>query len=67
MVLMELVHIWNSSNLKGTILDDTEDFPGPLTLPGDDKLYPYFLIADNAFALHDWPAIFNYCLSRACF
>ena len=70
--------IWNSSNLKGAILDDTAGLPEPQCLPGDDKEFPHFIIADDAFALQDWmmkpfglrrltteERIFNYRLSRA--
>ena len=70
--------IWSSSNLKGTIHDDAGGFSGLSTLPGDDKLYPYVIITDDAFAFRDWmmklfgqsmltepECIFNQHLSRA--
>ena len=70
--------IWNTYNIKGHILGQTARFPGPSTLPSDDKLYPHSIIADDAFALRDWmlkpfghrsltepECIFKYRFSRA--
>ena len=48
------MQIWNSSNLKGNILYHTAGFPGTSTLPGDDKPYTHFIIADDAYALRYW-------------
>ena len=67
--------IWT---LRCAILNNTAGSPGRCTLPADDKLYPYFIVADDAFALKDWmmkpfgqhtltepECIFNYLLYKA--
>ncbi|KAL8567704.1 hypothetical protein ACOMHN_009012 [Nucella lapillus] len=69
--------VFNSSELKEAIEDDTISFPDPDPLPGDNVDMPYFLAGDNAFPLRTWlmkpfsrreldndERIFNYRLSR---
>ncbi|KAL8571943.1 hypothetical protein ACOMHN_026155 [Nucella lapillus] len=69
--------VFNSSELKEAIKDDTIGFPDPDPLPGDNVDMPYFLAGDNAFPLRTWlmkpfsrreldndERIFNYRLSR---
>jgi hypothetical protein len=70
--------IYNNSELKETIENQTIRFPDADALPGDTEAVPYFIIGDDAFALktnlmkpfrrmsmdHD-ERIFNYRLSRA--
>ena len=71
-------HIFNASELKECIEDGSIGFPEPEPLPDDDKPMPYFIAADDAFALRTWlmkpyskrqmsdtERIFNYRLSRA--
>ena len=71
-------HVFNKSELKDCILDDTIGFPAPDPLPHDDKDIPYFISGDDAFALRTWlmkpfskrqmtiaERVFNYRLSRA--
>lgn len=70
--------VFNISELKAKIDDDSIGFPEPEPLPGDDKDMPFFIIGDDAFPLKTWmmkpfsrrslsrqEAIFNYRLSRA--
>ena len=70
--------IWNNSELKDAIDDNTIGFPDAAPLPGDDAPLPFFLIGDDAFALNTCmmkpysrrsmeraQIIFNYRLSRA--
>jgi hypothetical protein len=65
-------------DLRDMIDDDALGIPAPEPLPGDDRNMPYFLVADDAFALKTWlmkpfakrnmpdsERIFNYRLSRA--
>ena len=70
--------LWNNCELKDAIENRLIDLPQPKPLPGDDKDMPYFILADDAFALsetlmkpfahrqlsHD-ERIFNYRVSRA--
>ena len=46
--------IFNDSELKDVIEEGTLGLPDPEPLPGDDKNIPYFIIADDAFALRTW-------------
>ena len=72
--------IWNDCELKDAIKTGTIRFPDADPLPGNDDEHtmPYFIIGDDAFALHKWlmkpfysnfmehdECIFNYRLSRA--
>ena len=70
--------VFNASELKECIEDGSIGFPEPEPLPDDDKPMPYFIAADDAFALRTWlmkpyskrqmsdtERIFNYRLSRA--
>jgi len=70
--------VFNISQLKAQIDDETIGFPEPAPLPNDDKDIPYFIIGDDAFPLKTWmmkpfsrrdlsreERIFNYRLSRA--
>jgi len=70
--------VFNISQLKAQIDDETIGFPEPDPLPNDDKDVPYFIIGDDAFPLKPWmmkpfsrrdltreERIFNYRLSRA--
>ena len=70
--------VFKNSELKAAIEDRSIGFPTADPLPGDDKNMPYFLVADDAFALREWlmkpfskrhltteERIFNYRLSRA--
>jgi len=70
--------VFNNYELKECIEYDTAGLPAPDPLPHDDKLMPYFISADDAFALKTWlmkpfalrhltdtERIFNYRLSRA--
>lgn len=69
--------VFNSSDLKEAIEDDTIGFPDPDPLPDDNVDMPYFLAGDDAFPLRTWlmkpfsrrqldndERIFNYRLSR---
>ena len=71
-------NVFNHSELRACINDETIGFPQPDPLPGDDADMPYFLVGDDAFALRTWmmkpyskrhltdpERIFNYRLSRA--
>jgi len=71
-------HVFNHCELKECIEDGTIGFPPPDELPHDDRVMPYFIAADDAFALRTWlmkpfskrqltnpERIFNYRLSRA--
>ena len=70
--------VFNNSELKECIDNGTVGFPAPDALPHDDQPMPYFIAADDAFALRTWlmkpfskrhqtvaERIFNYRLSRA--
>jgi hypothetical protein len=70
--------VFNNGELREAIIDGSLNLPPPEPLPHDDKDMPYFLIADDAFALRKWmmkpfslrhltrpQRIFNYRLSRA--
>ncbi len=46
--------IWNQCDLREHIMDETVYIPAADPLPGDDKDTPYFIIADDAFALRSW-------------
>ena len=59
-------------------MDGTIGFPDVYLLPGDGRDMPYFIVADDAFALRTWlmkpfsgrildnqQHIFNYRMSRA--
>jgi len=69
--------VFNHSELKEAIDDNSIGFPQPACLPGDDKDIPFFLVGDDIFALRSWlmkpygrrklsndERIFNYRLSR---
>ena len=69
--------LFNRSDLKACIEDGTIGFPAATALPGEDRLLPYYLLGDDAFALRTWlmkpyskrnmthdQRIFNYRLSR---
>lgn len=43
--------IWNDSNLKSAIRNQTLRLPPPQPLPNDDKDRPYFIISDDAFGI----------------
>ena len=70
--------VFNGGKLKQAIVTGSLNFPPPDALPNDDKEMPYFIIEDDAFALHKWmmkpfslrnltksQRIYNYRLSRA--
>ena len=74
---MSDTQIFNNTDLKEGIDDETIGFPPPEKLPNDDKLTPYFILGDDIFALRTWlmtpysirglthqQRIFNYRLSR---
>ena len=44
-------NIFNHSELRGCIKDDTIGFPAAEPLPQDDQVMPYFIVGDDAFAL----------------
>lgn len=69
--------IWNHCDLREGIDQGVVGIPDPAPLPGDDQDTPYFILADDAFALQLWlmkpyskrglsdlQKIFNYRLSR---
>ena len=47
-------YVFNKSELKDCILDDTIGFPARDPLPHDDKDIPYFIAGDDAFAFRTW-------------
>ena len=70
--------LWLESSLRQAFIDNTVDLPQPEPLPNHDRDMPYFIVADNAFALRldmvkpfsakpltDEERIFNYRVSRA--
>ncbi len=70
--------VFNNSELRENLEAGTLGLPNPAPLPGDDRDMPYFIVADDAFALRSWlmkpfskrfltldERIFNYRLSRA--
>jgi len=70
--------VFNNSEVKHAIENNTIGFPDPEPLSGDDKPIPHFIVGDDAFALQTWlmkpypslhltfyQRIFNYRLSRA--
>ena len=70
--------IWREANLKFAIERNIAGLPDPTPLPADNQPIPFFLVADDAFALRTWlmkpfskraldhdERIFNYRLSRA--
>ena len=75
------VQLWNMSELKESVEDDAINvlnIPPPRPLPHDNEPIPYFILADDAFALKpslmkpyshramtEDERIFNYRLSRA--
>ena len=42
----------SSTERKQSILEETIGFPDPL--PGDDRDMPYFIVANDTFALRTW-------------
>ena len=69
--------VFNRSELKAAIEDDSIGFPPASRLPGETRMLPYYLLGDDAFALKPWlmkpysrrnmthgQRIFNYRLSR---
>lgn len=70
--------VFNNGELKEAIEHNSLNFPKADALPNDDQPMPYFIAADDAFALRSWlmkpysqrhltdaQRIFNYRLSRA--
>ena len=70
--------VFNNSDLKASLENNTLGLPPPKEFPGDTEPIPYFLIGDDAFPLRKWmmkpfssrhltdhERIFNYRLSRA--
>jgi len=70
--------VFNRSELRTALEEDTLGLPDPDPLPGDDRDVPYFMVGDDAFPLRTWlmkpfslrglehaERIFNYRLSRA--
>jgi hypothetical protein len=69
--------VFNNSELRDCIEYGTVGFPAPDPLPGDNRPMPYFIIADDSFAMRTWlmtpyskrlmtvvERLFNYQLSR---
>ena len=69
--------VFNRSEFRESIENNTIGFSAPDPLPGDDRRTGYFIVADDAFALRTWlmkpyasrnltvfQRIFNYRLSR---
>ena len=46
--------LFNRSDLKACIEDGTIGFPAATALPVEDRLLPYYLLGDDAFALRTW-------------
>ena len=46
--------IFNTSQLKRRIEDGRTDFPDPAPITQGDQDVPYFILADDAFALKTW-------------
>jgi len=44
--------IW--STLRAALGDNTIGFPEPDPLPGDDRVFSYFNVGDDAFPLRNW-------------
>ena len=75
---MSDAQIYNDSELNELLADGAIGLPAPDSLPGDDQDTPYFLLADDAFALRTYmmkpyaaryqskeQMIFNYRISRS--
>ena len=46
--------IFNDSDLKQGLENDTLGFPPPIPIPGEQQDLPYYILADDAFALKPW-------------
>jgi hypothetical protein len=70
--------VFNNCTLSSALENNTLNLPGPIPLPGREKLLPYLIVADDTFAMKpylikpysykDQPGpnrVFNYRLSRA--
>ena len=70
--------VFNKSELKECIEEDTVGVPAPEPLPHDDRDMPFFIVGDDVFAMRTWlmkpfskydltlaERVFNYRLSRA--
>ena len=70
--------VYRMSTLEPALREGTLGLPPPEPLPGDDRDMPFFIVADDAFALRAWlmkpyahrnltkeEEVFNYRTSRA--
>ena len=46
--------LWNESTLRDAVITNSINIPQQEPMPGDDRPVPYFIIADNVFAINEW-------------